>query len=176
MTSSTAQGASAITTKWPKGFQAERAGAGGFAVREVEAPADAVFAWIRRLDLHPEFYGPLRFVRRFSGAWPVVDKGTALTFTIGLTFVPFLKVTHCDPAERSLAWGGGGPGLAICHAWTVEPIDEHRSLIRSEERWVGPIGQALRLVTQPTIQKVQTQWTEAIVRAAQAHPAGPPAA
>lgn len=176
MSSSTARPASAITTTWPEGFDAGKPGVGGFAVREVEAPADAVFAWIRRVDLHPEFYRGMKFVKRLGGPWPALDKGTKLSFTLGATFIPYLQVIKCDPATRSLAWGGGVPGLSICHAWTVEPLSDTRSVIRSEELWVGPVARATGLLTKPQIQKVQTVWAEAIVKAATAHPAGPPKA
>jgi hypothetical protein len=166
----------AISTIWPEGFRAERASAGGFAVREVAAPADAVFAWIRRVDLHPEFYRGLRLVRRIGGAWPELDEGSKLGFLVGATYIPVVKVIKCDPQQRSFAWGGGGPGFTVCHAFSVVPIDEHRSLVRSDEQWVGPVAKATSLLTTPAIQKVQTQWAEAIARAAQTHPGGPPAA
>jgi hypothetical protein len=174
--STTATGERAITTIWPEGFRADQASAGGFAVREVDAPADAVFAWIRRVDLHPEFYGGLRAVRRVGGAWPQLDKGSSLRFLVGTTYVPYVKVLKCDPVERSFAWGGNLPGISVCHAFSVVPIDEHRSLIRSDEQWAGPIAKATSLLTTPQIQKVQTQWAEAITLAASTHPGGPPAA
>lgn len=174
MSSSTAASASAISTTWPAGFPADRPGVGGFAVREVEAPADAVFAWIRRVDLHPEFYRGMRFVKRLGGAWPELDKGSRLTFTLGATFVPMVQVTKLDAQERSMAWGGVLPGLAICHAFTVAELSATRSVVRSDELWVGPVARATGFVTKGQIQAVQTRWTEAIVAAASAHPGGPP--
>ena len=75
-----------------------------------------------------------------------------------------------------MAWAGGGPGLKACHAFTVVPVDEGRSLIRSEERWVGPAARAIGPLVKGPLQKVQTDWCEAVVRAATAHPAGPPTA
>uniref|UniRef100_UPI0028E4021C hypothetical protein n=1 Tax=Bradyrhizobium cosmicum TaxID=1404864 RepID=UPI0028E4021C len=63
---------------------------------------------------------------------------------------------------------------AVCHAFTVEPLSATRSVIRSEELWVGPVARATGFLTKGQIQAVQTRWTEAIVAAATAHPAGPP--
>jgi hypothetical protein len=174
---STAEAATpTITTPWPAGFPADQPGIRGFAVREVAAPADAVFQWILRPDLHPEFYRGLRAVRRTSGAWPVLEVGTKLTFMLGPLVVPPVKVVQADPALRSMAWAGGGPGLKACHAFTVAAIDAERSLVRSEELWVGPAARLLAPVVRGPLQKVQTEWCEAVARAATAHPAGPPAA
>lgn len=175
MTSAIAD-ASAITTSWPDGFDATAPSVGGFAVREVAAPADAVFAWVRRLDLHPQFYPALRLVGRVGGPWPQLDVGSKARFMVGATFVPLVKVLKCDEAERSMAWGGGLPGLTICHGFTVKAVDEHRSLIRSEELWIGKVATMTGALTQGTMQKVQTEWAEAIARAATAHPGGPPVA
>ncbi len=165
-----------ITTVWPEGFNPNGPGVGAFAVREVAAPADAVFEWVRRVDLHADWYKGLHMVRRWKGAWPLVEKGTSLRFVVDGAFVPMVKVIQCDVAERRMAWGGGLPGLAICHAFTVEPIDESRSLLRSEEKWMGPVGKLVGGPASGTLQKVQTRWAEAITAAANAHPGGPPAA
>ncbi|MBJ7472113.1 MAG: SRPBCC family protein, partial [Solirubrobacteraceae bacterium] len=175
MTNATAD-ATAITTTWPSGFPAHKAGVGAFAVREVAADADAVFAWLRRVDLHESYYGALRMVRRRGGAWPVLEQGTAFSMLLGGLFVPYIKVTKLDTTERSLAWGSNTPLFSACHAFTVKPIGEGRSLIRSEERFVGPIARVVKPVAAGQLQKVQTEWTEAVVRAATAFPAGPPSA
>ncbi len=167
--------ASSITTPWPAGFPADAKGISGFAVREVAAPAEAVYRWLLRPDLHPEFYPALRGVRRASGAWPVLEVGTKLSFFLGPLFVPPVKVVQADPALLSMAWAGGGPGLKACHAFTVKPIDESRSLLRSEELWVGPAARLIAPLAKGTLQKVQTDWCAAVARAATAHPAGPPA-
>src|SRR5690349_7022952 len=108
MTNATAD-ASAITTNWPAGFPAHKAGYTGFAVREVEADADAVFAWIRRIDLHPAYYPALRGVKRRGGAWPELEKGTAFGMFLGPVALPYIKVTKVDPVERSLGWGANTP-------------------------------------------------------------------
>ncbi len=173
---STSTAASAISTTWPEGFPSHKEGVSGFAVREVDAPADAVFAWVRRVDLQPPYYKGMRFVRRIGGAWPELDKGSKLTFTLGATFVPFVQVVKCDPQTRSFAWGGNLPGLSMAHAFTVEPISESRSVVRSEELWVGPVAKLIGFAVKPQLQAVQTRWAEALAAAAAAYPAGPPKA
>ncbi len=174
MTNATAD-ASAITTIWPSGFPAHKDGFAGFAVREVEADADAVFAWIRRVDLHEGYYPALRFVRKRGGAWPQLEKGSAFSMLIGGLFIPYIKVTKVDEAERSLGWGSNTPLLSVCHSFTVKPIGNGRTLIRSEERMVGPLAKVLKPVAAGQLQKVQTEWTEALVRMVGAFPDGPPA-
>lgn len=169
-------GSSTITTPWPAGFPAERSGVVGFAVREVAAPADAVYAWLLRPDLHVDFYKALRGVKRTNGGAPELEVGSKLSFFLGPLFVPPVKVVQADPELRSLAWAGGGPGLKACHCFTVQPIDDQRSVLRSEEKWVGPVARATGFLTKSTMQKVQTEWAEAIAAAAARHPAGPPTA
>ncbi len=168
--------ASAITTNWPAGFPAHKAGYAGFAVREAPADADAVFAWIRRIDLHEAYYPALRMVRRRGGAWPELEKGTAFGMLLGAVFLPYIKVTKVDATERSLGWGANTPLFSACHTFTVKPIGEGRSLIRSEERFVGPVARAIKPAVAGQLQKIQTEWTEAIVRMVTAHPDGPPSA
>ncbi|MDO9395608.1 MAG: hypothetical protein Q7T71_03590 [Herbiconiux sp.] len=175
MSSSTVASASGITTSWPSSFPAHKPGVGTFAVREVEASADAVFAWVRRIDQQPPFYKGMKFVRRLSGPWPQLDKGSVISFTLGATFIPMVKVIKCDPETRSFVWGGGLPGLTMAHAFTVEPISDTRSLLRSEELWVGPVAQLIAPGVRGPMQAVQTRWAEALAAAAKAHPAGPPA-
>ncbi len=144
----------------------------GFAVREVAAPADAVFAWILRPDLQEPYYGALRRVRSSVGAADLTVGATA-SFMLGPLLVPKVKVVQADPELRSMAWVGGGPGLSACHAFTVKPLDAGRSLLRSDEIWTGPAARLLGPVARGGLQKVQTDWAEALVRAATAHPAGP---
>lgn len=175
MTNATAD-ASAIQTIWPEGFPAHKDGFAGFAVREVQADPDAVFAWIRRVDLHEQYYPALRFVRRRGGAWPVVEEGTAFSMLLGGLFIPYVKLTKVDSTLRALGWGSNTPLLSVCHAFTVKAAGDGRTLIRSEERAVGPLAKAMRPVVQPQLQKVQTEWTEALVKMVTQHPDGPPAA
>lgn len=174
--STAASASTTITTPWPAGFPADKPGIVGFAVREVPAPADAVFQWLLRPELHAEYYGALRGVKHVSGDWQPIGVGTRLSFFLGPLFVPPVKVVQADPALRSMAWAGGGPGLKACHAFTVAELDEGRSLLRSEEKWVGPVARATGALTRGTLQKVQTDWVEAVVKAATRYPAGPPAA
>jgi hypothetical protein len=87
-----------------------------------------------------------------------------------------VKVVQADPALHSVAWAGGGPGLKACHCFTVKAIDANRSLLRSEEKWVGPMARITGPLTKGALQKVQTDWAEAIAAAATRHPAGPPSA
>lgn len=174
MTRMTAASADAttITTPWPAGFSEEAPGIRGFAVREVAAPADAVYAWILRPDLQEPYYGALRRVRTSVGAADLTVGATA-SFLLGPLLVPKVKVVQADPELRSMAWTGGGPGLRACHAFTVKPIDDGRSLVRSDEIWTGPAARLLGPVARGGLQRVQTDWAEALVRAATAHPAGP---
>lgn len=167
--------ATAITTPWPAGFPAEAKGFSGFAVREVAAPAESVFQWLRRVDLHPEYYAALRGVRHHGGAWPAVEAGTKLSFFLGPLFVPPIKVVQADPALLSVAWASAAPGFKACHCFTVKAIDEQHSLLRSEEAWVGPAARLIKPGAKAILQKVQTDWCAAIARAATTHPAGPPA-
>lgn len=175
MTNATAD-ATAIQTIWPERFPAHKDGFAGFAVREVQADADAVFAWIRRVDLHEQYYPALRFVRKRGGAWPVVEKGTAFSMLIGGLFIPYVKITQVDPELRALGWGSNTPLLSVCHAFTVKSVGDGRTLIRSEERIVGPLAKALKPVAAGQLQKIQTDWTDALVKMVSQHPDGPPSA
>ena len=168
--------ATSITTPWPKGFPADAAGITGFAVREVAAPAEAVYRWLLRPDLHTEFYKALRGVKRVAGPGPELAVGTRLSFFLGPLFIPPVKVVQADPQLLSVAWAGGGPGMKACHCFTVKAIDANRSVLRSEEKWVGPVARAIGPVTKGGLQKVQTDWVEAVVKAATRYPAGPPSA
>lgn len=170
--------AAAITTVWPSGFDADASGPSGFAVREVAAPAGAVFAWLRRVDLHPEYYTGLMGlsgVKHKGGAWPELDAGSKLSFALGHLPIPAVRISQCDVAELRLAWSGGGPGLSACHAWTVLPTGADTCLLRSEEKWVGPTARVLGVATQWRLQQVQSDWAQAVADAATAYPAGPPA-
>ncbi|MEH3054707.1 MAG: hypothetical protein PGN13_12000 [Patulibacter minatonensis] len=172
--SSAATDVTSITTPWPAGFPAHKPGPRGFAVREVAAPADAVYEWLLRPDLHVEHYRGLHHVKLYGGARKLAE-GTTVSFFLGPLFVPPMKVVQADPQLRSLAWASNAPGFKACHCFTVKPIDDDRSLLRSEELWVGPAARATGLLTAPVIQKVQTDWVEAVVALANRHPAGPPA-
>lgn len=167
---------STITTPWPAGFPADRSGITGFAVREVAAPADAVYQWLLRPDLHGEFYKALHGFKLRSGGGPELEVGHTVSFFLGALFVPPVKVVQADPELRSFAWAAGGPGMKACHCFTVQPIDEHTSLLRSEEKWVGPVARLISPVVKGQLQKVQTEWAQAIADAAARHPAGPPSA
>ncbi len=89
MTRMTAASADAttITTPWPAGFSEEAPGIRGFAVREVAAPADAVYAWILRPDLQEPYYGALRRVRTSVGAADLTVGATA-SFLLGPCWCP----------------------------------------------------------------------------------------
>ncbi|MDQ8044055.1 MAG: SRPBCC family protein [Patulibacter sp.] len=174
--STAASSESLITTTWPEGFDARNPAIAGFAVREVAAPAESVFAWIRRPDLHTEYYKGLRGVRKAGGAWPQLEVGSKVSFFLGALFVPPVKVVQCDPVGFHFAWAGGGPGIDAVHAFTVVATSDTTSLLRSEEVWQGPVSKLIKPVAAGTLQKVQTDWAAAIAAAASQHPLGPPAA
>ncbi|MBO9534977.1 MAG: hypothetical protein J7513_18535 [Solirubrobacteraceae bacterium] len=167
--------ATAITTTWPAGFPADAKGINGFAVREVDAPAEAVYQWLLRPDLQTEFYGALRGVRGKGDAWPALSAGATISFFIGPLFIPPMKVLRADPQLLSVAWGSKAPGFQACHCFTVQAIDSKRSVLRSDETWVGPVARAIGPLTKGVLQKVQTDWCTAVARAATTHPSGPPA-
>lgn len=166
-------GAGASVMTWPAAFPSEQIAVSAVAVRTVGAEGDAVFDWVRRVDLHAGYYPQLRGVRRLRGGWPQLQRGTAFSMTIGALVVPFVRVIELDLEQRSLSWGLRTPLLSVCHRFTVEST-QGGALLRSQEAAAGPLARVLAFALRGPLQKIQDDWTDALAKAIADHPDGPP--
>lgn len=160
--------ASAI--RWPDGHRPEQSRLHAVNELEIEAPREAVFAWLRRPELWPSFYGNCRWVRHLDGAWPQAQLGTRFRwFTFGVIVVS--EIVEFEPPER-IAWSAKELGARGHHAWVLSKRRRGRTYVRTEETQRGPAMLLAAPVMQPLMRRYHQRWLEGLARVAAQPPAG----
>jgi uncharacterized protein YndB with AHSA1/START domain len=144
------------------------------AVNELEIPADRdrVFAWLRRPDLWPSYYGNSRFVATRGGAWPEVELGSRFRW---LTFGVIVRseIVVFDPPER-IAWSASELGARGHHEWVLEKRRGGGTFVHTEET---QRGWGIRLAA-PAMRRLMPRyhqrWLEGLAEAAAQGPPPPP--
>jgi uncharacterized protein YndB with AHSA1/START domain len=140
------------------------------AVNELQIAADPedVFAWLRRPDLWPSFYGNARLVKHLDGPWPRVELGSRFRW---LTFGAFItsEIVECDPPER-LAWSARALGSRGHHSWLLRP-QEGGTFVHTEETQRGWGIAIVKPALRPLMVRQHQRWLEGLAEAAgQGHP------
>ena len=163
---------SAVETaiRWPEQHRPEVSALHAVNELQIAAPRDRVFAWLRRPDLWPSYYGNSRFVKHHEGPWPEVELGSRFRwFTFGVMVQS--EIVEFEPAER-LAWSAKELGATGHHGWVLTERDGG-TFVRTEETQRG-WGMALaKPVMSRLMVRYHQNWLEGLARVAAEGP--PPA-
>jgi Polyketide cyclase / dehydrase and lipid transport len=103
---------------------------------EMNVPPAAVWEWLIRADLWPEWYPNSKNVTYLEPSKGPLRLGTTFRWTtFGVTIVS--RVEEFSLGER-IAWNARGTGVDAYHAWLIEKTDNGcRVLNRRNAEWVG---------------------------------------
>ncbi|MGH2956355.1 MAG: SRPBCC family protein [Solirubrobacterales bacterium] len=159
--------------RWPQGHEPERSLLHAVNELQIDAEPERVFAWLRRPDLWPSYYGNSRFVRRRGGPWPEVALGSRFRWvTFGV--IVHSEIVEFDPPAR-LAWSARELGASGHHAWLLESR-EGGTFVHTEETqrgWaMGLAAPAMRRL----MPRYHQRWLEGLARVVAQGPPPPPEA
>jgi uncharacterized protein YndB with AHSA1/START domain len=158
------------TIRWPAEHRPEVSRF--LAVNELQIAADPenVFAWLRRPDLWPSFYGNARLVKHLDGPWPGVELGSRFRW---VTFGAFItsEIVECDPPER-LAWSARALGSRGHHSWLLRR-EEGGTLVHTEETQRGWGIAIAKPLLRPLMVRQHQRWLEGLAEAASQGPPSP---
>jgi uncharacterized protein YndB with AHSA1/START domain len=157
--------------RWPEQHRPEVSAL--YAVNELQiaAPPDRVFAWLRRPDLWPSYYGNSRFVKHLEGPWPEVELGSRFRwFTFGVMVQSV--IVEFEPPER-LAWSAKELGATGHHGWVLSGRDGG-TFVRTEETQRGWGMQLAKPVMSRLMVRYHQKWIEGLARVAAEGPPPPP--
>lgn len=150
--------------RWPDGHRPDQSPLHAVNEIEIEAPREAVFAWIARPELWPSYYRNARWVRHLSGPWPNVELGTRFRWlTFGVIVVS--EIVEFEPPER-IAWSAKELGASGHHAWVLEKRGRGRTFVRTEETQRGPAMRLAGPVMGPLMTRLHQRWLEGLARTA----------
>ena len=134
---------SAPAVRWPARYSPEIAPVHVRNELEMEAPPDAVWAWLVRAQLWPAWYENAANVTFLEGSPPDLDPGERFRWkTFGVTLES--KVLEFVPGER-IAWDARGPGVDAYHAWVITktPRGSHVLTEESQHGWLARLSSAV---------------------------------
>lgn len=157
--------------RWPDGLRPEQARLHAVNELQIAADPDRIFAWLRRPDLWPSYYGNSRFVKHLEGPWPEVELGSRFRwFTFGVIVAS--EIVELEPAAR-IAWSASEMGASGHHEWVLEPRDGG-TFVRTEETQTG-WGIALAAPAMRRLMpRFHQRWLEGLARVAAEGPPPPP--
>jgi uncharacterized protein YndB with AHSA1/START domain len=162
-------GESAI--RWPERHRPEVSALLAVNELQIDAPREHVWAWLRRPDLFPSYYGNSRFVRHRSGPWPEVELGSRFRwFTFGVIVVS--EIVEYEPGEGRLAWSAKELGATGHHGWVLSERDGG-TFVRTEETQRGWAMAVAKPVMSRLMVGQHQRWLEGLARVAAEGP--PPA-
>ena len=135
----------------------------------ISAPPSAVWAWLIRATLWPEWYPNSRDVE--------IDRGAA-DLSLGARFrwrtfgVPVRSVVREFIPEERIAWDGAGTLLDVYHAWLIEPRGDG-CWVLTEENQNGLAARAQALLMPNRMHAGHDLWLARLKERAEAGP--PPA-
>lgn len=157
--------------RWPAEHRPE--GAVLHAVNELQIAAERerVFAWVRRPDLWPSYYGNSRLVRHLEGSWPEVEIGSRFRW---LTFgvIVASEIVELEPPER-IAWSAKELGASGHHGWVLEERDGG-TFVRTEETQRGWGMRIAAPAMSRLMPRYHQRWLEELARVAAEGPPPPP--
>ncbi|HET8576786.1 MAG TPA: SRPBCC domain-containing protein [Methylomirabilota bacterium] len=107
---------------------------------EMDAPVDAVWAWLIRAQLWPAWYGNSSDVTFLQGSPPDLNPGTRFRWrTFGVTLES--TVLEFVPTER-IAWDARAFGVDAYHAWVISttPRGCHVLTEETQHGWLARLG------------------------------------
>lgn len=136
------------------------------AVNELQIAAEPgdVFAWLRRPDLWPSFYGNARLVKHLAGPWPRVELGSRFRWASFGAFV-ISEIVECEPPER-LAWSARELGGRGHHAWLLSRRDGG-TFVHTEETQRGWGIALAKPALRPLMVRQHQRWLEGLARVAE---------
>lgn len=163
-------GESAI--RWPERHRPELSALLAVNELQIDAPRQHVWAWLRRPDLFPSYYGNSRFVKHRSGPWPEVELGSRfLWFTFGVIVVS--EIVEYEPGEGRLAWSAKELGATGHHGWVLSERDGG-TFVRTEETQRGWAMAVAKPVMSRLMVSQHQRWLEGLARVAAEGPPPPP--
>ena len=170
---SDAETVSESAIRWPDGYEPESAAI--HAVNELQIAADPnlVFAWLRRPDLWPSYYGNSRFVKHIEGPWPEVELGSRFRwFTFGV-FVGSEIVEFDDSRKtKRIAWSASEIGASGHHGWVLEKRGGG-TFVRTEETQKGLGMRLIAPAMSRLMPRYHQRWLEGLAIVAAAGPPPP---
>ena len=149
--------------RWPQSHRPEVSPLHAVNELRIDADRERVFAWLRRPDLWPSYYGNCRFVRHLEGPWPELELGSRFRWvTFGLIVVS--EIVEFEPPER-LAWSAKELGARGHHGWVLAE-EGGGTFVRTEET---QRGWGMRLAAPPMrrlMPRHHQRWLEGLARVA----------
>ena len=137
----------------------------------IPAPPEAVWAWLIRAPLWPNWYPNSANVKFLEGTPTDLALGTRFRWkTFGVTIES--KVNEFVPCER-LAWDAHAMGLDVYHAWLLTKTTGGCHLLTEETQhgWLARLG---AIFTPGRMYKLHQVWLERLAeKAVSGPPAGP---
>jgi uncharacterized protein YndB with AHSA1/START domain len=124
---------------------------------EMDSPPDAVWAWLIRAQLWPEWYPNAAHVRFLNGDPPDLSPTTRFSWrTFGVSVES--TVLEFVPRER-IAWSARGVGVDAYHAWVISPTPRG-SHVLTEETQHGWLARAGSFVMPSRMHRYHQIWLE----------------
>ena len=157
--------------RWPEDLRPEVSAIHAVNELQIDADRERIFAWLRRPDLWPSYYGNSRFVKHLEGPWPEVELGSRFRwFTFGV--IVNSEIVEFEPPER-IAWSAKELGARGFHGWVLEKQGSG-TFVRTEET---QRGWGMRLAA-PAMSRLMPRyhqcWLEGLARVAAEGPPPPP--
>lgn len=159
--------------RWPDGYRPDQALLHAVNELRIDAERERVFAWLRRPDLWPSYYGNARMVRHREGPWPEVELGSRfrwLTFGVIVTS----EIVEFSPPER-IAWSAKELGASGHHGWVLSERDGG-TFVRTEETQRGWAMRLVRPAMSRLMVRYHQRWLQGLARVAAEGPPPPPQA
>ena len=141
----------------------------------IPTPAAAIWPWLIRAELWPNWYPNSADIHFLSHAGPDLrDRSRFRWRSFGISITS--KVREFVPGQR-LAWSTQGIGLDAYHAWLLIPIGECATRVVTQETQTGWLARLHQTLMPRRIAKQHQLWLERLSACAQAgqppHPASP---
>jgi len=162
-------GESAI--RWPEEHRPEFSAIHAVNELQIDADPERIFAWLRRPDLWPSYYGNCRFVRHLEGPWPEVELGSRFRwFTFGV--IVSSQIVEFEPPER-IAWSAKELGASGHHGWVLEKAGGG-TFVRTEETQRGWGMRLAAPAMSRLMPRYHQRWLEGLALVAAEGPPPPP--
>ena len=159
--------------RWPAGMEPDQVPVFVHNEIVIEAAPQAVWAWLVRVGLWPEWYPNCPWVKLLPGALPELSPGYRWKWkTFGVAIESVVQVFE---PHREIGWEAKGLGNNCYHGWTLEPVDGNpqRTKVITEETQNGIANSLLRLYLRRVMPKGHDLWLRSLKQRVEAGP--PPA-
>lgn len=159
--------------RWPPGHEPEDSLLHAVNELQIDAEPERVFAWLRRPDLWPSYYGNSRFIRHLGGPWPEIALGSRFRW---LTFgvIVHSEIVEFEPPAR-IAWSARELGARGHHGWLLEGRSGG-TFVRTEETQRGWAMRVAAPGMRRLMPRYHQRWLEGLARVAAEGPPPPPEA